>query len=318
MAERIVGTLRLATRASTAGRCQRYPVLTGGSLGDTSPRVALGQPLGQCFGVLARQEVRHPVTIRPAVLRERPITGLHRQAFALGHRVGRRVDVRLVQINGIVDDGDDGEDVVVARNELRHGVHVARLRTAAPEEAVLEVRGRDLQRAANPLAGRKPGPRVRRVRRWMRTAVHEDRPIQRPHELNVVDADIARQRILLLENARPTEAPPLVRRRVWPALILQSSPDRLRRRVRSDAARLIERNSGVVAQRRLPEGVPLVVVQTPFLRNVGRGRLPARPAAIELGEHQLACSQRDGEEEPRGRGSVNLNHERPSPSESVF
>ena len=310
MAERIVGTVRVATRASiavvpssvnrvlrverlqaTARRCQRDPVLSGRSLGDTGPRVALGQPLGQGLGVLARQEVRDPVTIGPAVLREGPVTGLHRQAVPLGHRVGRRVDVRLVQVNGIVDDGDDGEDLVVPGDELRHRVHVARLRAAAPKESVLEVRGRDLQRAADPLAGRKTGPRVRCVRRWMRAAVHEDRPVQRPHELHVVDADIARQRVLLFENPRPPEAAPLVRRGVRPALVLQRSPDRLRRRVRSDAARLVEGNPGVVTQRRLPEGVPLVVVQAPFLRDVGRGRLPAWPAAIELGEHQLACGQ---------------------------
>ena len=43
----------------------------------------------------------------------------------------------------------------MAGDELGHGVHVAGLRSAALQVAVLEMRGRHLQRVADPLAGRE-------------------------------------------------------------------------------------------------------------------------------------------------------------------
>ena len=131
----------------------------------------------------------------------------------------------------------------MAGDELGHRVHVARLRPAALQVAVLEVRGRDLQGVSDPLAGGESGPAVRRLGRRVRPAVHEDRPVQRAHELDVVDARFARQRILLLEDARAAEAAPLVRRRVRPALVLRRSPDRFGRRVRAHAAGIVERNA---------------------------------------------------------------------------
>ena len=184
------------------------------------------------------------------------------------------------------------------RDELRHRAHVARLRAAAPKN-VLEVRGRHLQRAADPLAGRESRSTCGRVRRWMRASVHEDRPVQRPHELDVVDADIARQRVLLLENPRPRgRATGAARRAAGTGLTF---PDRLRRRVRSDAARVVEGNPRVVTQRRLPEGVPLVVVQRhSWAMSGGAGCRPGRRHRV--GEHQFACGQRDGKE-PSSLGS---------------
>ena len=50
-------------------------------------------------------------------------------------------------------------------------------------------------------------------------AVHEDRPVQGAHELDVVDAHVAGQRILLLEDPGAAQAAPLVRRGVRAALI---------------------------------------------------------------------------------------------------
>jgi hypothetical protein len=95
------------------------------------------------------------------------------------------MDVRLIQVNRVVDHRDDRQDVVVPREELRHRIHVGGLWPAAPEEPVLQMGGRDLQRVANPLTRRKAGPRMRRVSRGMRPPVHEDGPIERSHELNV-------------------------------------------------------------------------------------------------------------------------------------
>ncbi len=113
-------------------------------------------------------------------------------------------------------------------------------------------------------SGREARPAVRRPGRRMRTPVHEHRPVQRPHELDVIRLHLPRQRILFLENARAAEAAPLVGGRVRPALILRSSPDRLRRGVRPLAARVVERNPEIVAKRRLCRGVRLVVLQAPF------------------------------------------------------
>ena len=142
-------------------------------------------------------------------------------------------------------------------DELRHRVHVARLRPAAFQVAVLEVRGRDLQRVADPLAGREPGPAVRRLRRRMRPAVHEDRTVERAHELDVIDLHLARERILFLEDARAAEAAPLMRRRVRPALIFRRAPDRLGGRVRAQTPGVVERDAEVVAERRLGAWCPL-------------------------------------------------------------
>ena len=113
------------------------------------PRLLL-QPVGE-RRVLAGQEVRHPVPIGSTVLGER------RRAARLGLRgpgqvgdVSRGVHIRLVHVDGVVHDARDRQDVVVAGDELRHGVEVARLRPAALEIAVLEVRGHDLQACCRP------------------------------------------------------------------------------------------------------------------------------------------------------------------------
>ena len=108
----------------------------------------------------------------------------------------------------------------------------------------------------------------------------------------MVDTDIARQRVLLLENLRP-------RGRATGAA---ACGRHWCQRSQIDSGVVSERtrpaslngNPRVVTERRLPEGVPLVVVQAPFLGNVRRGGLPAWPAAIELGEHQLVGGHGDG------------------------
>ena len=262
---------------AAAGRLDRNPVV-------------LLQPLGQ-RGVLARQEVRHVMSIGAAVLGERrSVARFHRDVRRQVNRVRRRLHVRLVLIDRIVHDGDDGEDLVVAGEVIRHRVHVARLRPAALEVAVFQVRGRNLQRVADPLAGGEAGPAVRRPRRRMRTAVHEDRPVERSHELDVIRLDLARQRVLLLQDARAAEAAPLVRRRVRPALILGRAPDRLRRGVRALAAGGVEGNAQIVAERRLRRRVFLVVRQVPLARDV---RWSLRTGG--LGEGRNGRQYQDGE-----------------------
>ncbi len=132
------------------------------------------------------------------------------------------------------------------------------------------MRRRDLERVADPLAGREAGPGVRRPRRRMRTAVHEDGTIERSHELDVIDPHVAGQRILLLEDAGATEAAPLMRRRMRPALILRRPEDRFGGRLRPHHAGGVEGNAGVVTERRLRRRVVLAVVEAPLAGDIRR------------------------------------------------
>jgi hypothetical protein len=97
--------------------------------------------------------------------------------------------------------------------------------------------------------------------------------VERAHELHVVGAHLARERILLLEDAGAAEAAPLVRRRVRPALVFRRAPDRLGRRVGAHAPGLVERNARgnrrAGADRDRPPPGLLVVLQRPFARDVG-------------------------------------------------
>src|SRR5690242_6285127 len=85
----------------------------------------------------------------------------------------------------------------------------------------------------------------------MRAAIHEYRPVHRSHELNVICLDFATQGILLFKDANASQTAPLMRRRVWPALVLGRFPDRFRRGFGAHASCGIERDTEIVAQRRL-------------------------------------------------------------------
>ena len=168
---------------------------------------------------------------------------------------------------------DDGQDVVVAGDELRHRVHVARLRTAALQIPVLEVRGRDLQRVAEPFASGEAAPAVWRIGGRMRPAVHEDRPVRAiactgggtrafHASADPVPSGCARRR------RRATGAGAECGRHWY----LGRAPDRFRGRVGAQPARLVEGDAEVIGQRRLP-GV-LGVVEPPFARDIRRPRHP--------------------------------------------
>ena len=177
----------------------------------------------------------------------------------------------------------------MAREELGHRQHVAGLRAAALEVAVLQMRRRDLQRVPDPLPRRKARPAVGRPGRRMRTSIHEHGAVQGPHELQVVGANFARERILFLENARASEAAPLMGSRMRAALILWRSPDRLRGGVGTLATGLIEWNPCIVAQGRLRRRIRLVVFLTPFAGDIGRNHRAGGPP---LSQHANADQRR--------------------------
>ena len=112
----------------------------------------------------------------------------------------------------------------------------------------------------------------------------------------MIDVDVARDRVLFLEDARATEASPLVRRRVRPALVFRRPPDRLRSRVRSETAGVVEGNARVVAERRLRREVPFVGVQSPLRRDVRRAGI--------LGRHPRVAQQHRGQQRPGSQGSI--------------
>src|SRR5262245_11865975 len=142
--------------------------------------------------------------------------------------------------------------------------------------------GCHLQRISDPFSCRESTPGVRCVCRRMLPTIHEDRPVQRTHELDMICLHLSRQWILFFQNARTAETTPLVRRRVWPALILRSSPDRFGRGLGPEASCIVEWNPEVIPERWLTEtayssGI-LVAFQAPFTGYVLRILRPCRLA----------------------------------------
>ena len=287
------------------GPVLRVELLHAAECGLGREPVFILQPLVSCV-VLARKEVRHPMPVGPAILGEgRRVAHLVRHAGRGIVRVGRGVDVRLVHVDGIVDDGDHVQEIAMSRDELGHRVHVARLRSATLEVAILQVRRRDLQRVPDPLSGRKARPAVWRPCRWVRTAVHEDRTVQRPHELDVIRPDVARQRILFLEDARPAKPAPLMWGRVRPALVFRRSPDRFRRGIGPQTPGLVEGDARIVAERRLGRGVVLVVLEAPFAGDVRRVHRPCGLCGRgDTGHHR----ERDEEPERHDASLIAVGH----------
>ena len=135
--------------------------------------------------------VRHVVEVGPRdlfageALREDAVAAVRRRstpnvAVVARLRRGdeiRRLDVRLGEVQRVVDDPGDRQHVLVARVVGDDRRLVARRRAVAADPAPLDVRGRGHQRRAAPLAGREAGPGVRRILRRVRTAVHPDRPV---------------------------------------------------------------------------------------------------------------------------------------------
>ena len=242
--------------------------------------------------------------VRPAVLgKRRAVTRLQVHAGRGIVGIRRRFHVGLVQVDGVVHHGDDGEDVTVPRDELGHRVHVSGLRASALQVSILEVSARDLQRVPDPLPGREARPAVRGPRWRMRPPVHENRPVQRPHELDVIRPHFPREGVLFLEDARSSEAAPLVGGRVRSALILRCSPDRLGGGVRPHPARVVERNPEIVTQRRLRRGVLLVVVKAPFPGDVGGSLRPSR-----LGKRWDTDQHRRGDEKHAPGNPIGVVH----------
>ena len=89
----------------------------------------------------------------------------------------RRADERLGQVDRVFDDDGQRQQVAVPPVVLGHHRVGAERDAVAMHEAVLDVRGGDLERAVNPLARGESLPQVLGVLRWVRTAVEPDRAV---------------------------------------------------------------------------------------------------------------------------------------------
>ena len=97
---------------------------------------------------------------------------------------------------------------------------VAHRQAVAPHPALLQVSGLDDQHVASIAAGRETHPRVRRVRAWMRPAVHVDRPGLFVGAVVVLDRDqILRLRVPFLPDPEVGRATVDVRGDVHAALL---------------------------------------------------------------------------------------------------
>src|SRR5262245_22940317 len=106
----------------------------------------------------------------------------------------------------------------------------------------------------------------------MRATIHVDRAVQRPHVLSVVRDEFARDRIDLFRDAHGALSAPLIRSWMRSALQITDAPLAGVKRLGSQATRIIQRYSGVVAKCRTCTSLHSVlpIAHDPFSGEIGR------------------------------------------------
>ena len=127
-----------------------------GSSGRRTFRSELAQKL-----VGARQVIRHDA-LRPLDLDD-GLTRIRRDQLMRIERPVRRAYKRFSEIHRIVDDRDERERLAVPDEVFGEHRLIAARDAVAPNPSHLQVRRRDGEHVALPLARRKPLPRVRGV-----------------------------------------------------------------------------------------------------------------------------------------------------------
>ena len=194
-----------------------------------------------------------------------------------------RANERLFEVDRILDDRDNGQMVPVPDETLGHRRAVAVRDAVALKPAEFQVRGRDHQRVAVPLARRKARPRVRGMPRRMRPAVEPDQASGLPERAEqFVSDDLLRDRVHFSVDTDVGGPPQRVRGWMRLGLMLAKRQDRRVPTVGLETAGVVQRNSGVVAEVGSGNAVRLVFVveRRPVARRrrVGRGRDWRRPA----------------------------------------
>src|SRR5262249_30049202 len=80
-------------------------------------------------------------------------------------------NIRLSHISWIINDENDRQNIAISMNSSRHCRLIALGSSGAGQIRLLEMVGRIYQCVAFPATGRKSGPFVRGVRRWVRAAI---------------------------------------------------------------------------------------------------------------------------------------------------
>ena len=168
--------------------------------------------------------------------------------------------------------------------------------------ALLDVRGDDLQRLADPLARREPHPGVRRLLRWMGPPVEPDCPLLRPgaHELLHGD-DVLGRRVTLFGDPHADRAAQDVRRHVGAALVLGQRQAPRVPAVGIQPAGRVDRQAGVVARIGTRSALGLVLVEQ------------AHPVAVQvaLRPRRRGDDNRDDDEHDDERQAANHRVSRP-------
>ena len=197
--------------------------------------------------VLAGQEVRHhgsvPSDLRDvfAVVEPVLVAALHQHEFLAP-------DVRLAQIHRIGGDRHLRQQRPMPHPMLHDRGAIALWNAGAPEEAGLDVRGRDREDVAVPVAGRKPHERVRRIIRRVRPAIHPDGAVQLERtQIHLDGQKLLRIGIALLRDAELIRPEEDIRERVRRALVLEHRVPVRAPAVRVETASLVERDAAEVA-----------------------------------------------------------------------
>ena len=175
--------------------------------------------------------------------------------------VVRRADERLGQVHGVGDDRGHGQHVAVQHPVLGQRGHVAPRQAVAPHVPFLEVRRLDREHVAVPGASGESGPRVRRIRRRMGTAVHVDRAVHRSQPLGVPCRHLTRYRVDLLPDAQGRRAAPDVVGRMRTALPLGQRLDGRFPRRRTQPRGVADRNTKVIPELRPRHALGFVFVE---------------------------------------------------------
>ena len=181
---------------------------------------------------------------------------------------------RLGEVHGIRDRADARHQIAVAHEIFRERRQIALRHAVPPQPALLDVRGRDHEHVALPLAGREAHPRVRRVRGRMRAAIHIDGPLLVERADAVLDGDeIARPRLPVFPDRDVGGAAIDVRRHVHPALLLrQRQPVRVPA-LGVPAGAVRQRQPGVVAKLRARHALAEILL---IARRPGAGQIDLR------------------------------------------
>ena len=194
----------------------------------------------------------------------RPVDFLHHPAW-----IGRDLlpqlqaviagaDQRLFEMDRIVRDGDPGQVVAIADQELGHRRLVAAGQAAAAHVVFLEVGGGDLEHDADPPAGGIAGPGVRGVLRGVPAPVRVDRPVHRAQPLRMVGGDPSGNWVDFLPDSRRRRTACDVVRPVGSTLPFGQALDRRIPQLCAPARAVVDRDTEELAE--FGPGNPLLAI----------------------------------------------------------